>query len=152
MKTCFKCGLKKPLSDFYKHRQMADGHLNKCKECTKKDAKKHRDENIDWARQYDRQRANDPKRISARLAYSKTERGKNRIKAGKLAWRERNPDKYAAHIAVRNAVRDGKLTKMPCQICGSSIRVHAHHDDYSKPLEVRWLCTTHHKEWHANQK
>lgn len=152
MKTCFKCGLKKPLSDFYKHKQMADGHLNKCKECTKKDAKKNRDENIDWFRQYDKQRANEPKRIAARLAYSKTERGKNRIKAALLAWRERNPNKYAAHIAVGNAVRDGRLTKMPCQICGSSIMVQAHHDDYSKPLEVRWLCTTHHKEWHDNQK
>ncbi len=39
MKVCFKCNIEKPLSDYYKHQKIGDGHLNKCKDCTKKDTK-----------------------------------------------------------------------------------------------------------------
>lgn len=71
MKACFKCGAEKPLTDFYKHPQMADGHLNKCKDCNRQDAKAHRDSNLEKVRAYDRARGyreKDPKRIKARNA------------------------------------------------------------------------------------
>ncbi len=63
-------------------------------------------------------------------------------------WMAKNPEWRKAQWAVGNAVRDGKLQKLPCFICGSE-RVEAHHADYSVPLSVVWLCTIHHRQAHA---
>ena len=95
-----------------------------------------------------RYRRHRQKRLAAQRAYLQTERGRERANAAKAAWRQRNPEKYRAQTAVGNALRDGKLVKRPCEICGDP-KVHGHHDDYSKPLEVRWLCWVHHKTIHA---
>lgn len=40
IKVCFRCNIQQPLTDYYVHKQMGDGHLNKCKTCTKQDSKK----------------------------------------------------------------------------------------------------------------
>lgn len=131
MKTCFKCKVKKPLTEFYKHREMADGHLGKCKPCARGYATKHRGENIDAIR------ANDKIRHKGRnpSAYIKE-------------WRRRFPNKYKAEYTIGNAIRAGLIERQPCEICGAE-KSHAHHDDYSKPMQVRWLCAVHHKEWHT---
>lgn len=50
------------------------------------------------------------------------------------------------------AIKTGKLMKMPCEVCFAEENVEAHHDDYLKPLDVRWLCKTHHAEHHKNDK
>lgn len=68
-KICFKCGIEKPLIDFYKHSAMKDGYLNKCKECSKKDVSKNRIKNVDYYREYDRNRPNKTERIQQRKIY-----------------------------------------------------------------------------------
>jgi len=78
-------------------------------------------------------------------AYRQTEQGKEKQLANTHRMMARHPDKYKARYIVRNAVRLGQLTKEPCEICGST-EVESHHDDYSKPLEVRWFCHQHHCE------
>ena len=54
---------------------------------------------------------------------------------------------YKSRQTLRNAVYRGKIKKEPCEVCGK-IRVCGHHKDYSKPLEVNWLCSTHHGQIH----
>ncbi len=50
---------------------------------------------------------------------------------------------YIGYI-VRKALADGRLIRMPCEVCGTTESIHGHHNDYDKPLEVKWLCRTHH--------
>lgn len=129
-KICFKCNQALPITCFYKHRRMYDGHLNKCKECTKNDVREYRLANLDKIRAYDRERGN---RLTPEY-----------MKAYILVY----PNKYKAKNMVNNAVRDHKLFREPCETCGHE-ETHAHHDDYLKPLNVRWLCPIHHKKWHS---
>lgn len=151
MKTCIRCGLLKELGEFYKHPQMADGHLNKCKQCCLGYAKQERVERGDVLRERDRKRNMAPHRVAARFEYSQTQRGKNTIQRIKKAWADRNPRKRAAQILFRNRQRyDKSLAPQPCVKCGA--RAHGHHENYDKPLEVVWLCPQHHKDRHKEMK
>lgn len=149
LKTCFKCGIEKSLDAFYKDSRMVDGHLGKCKECAKKDARTNYRRHIEQYRAYERGRAMLPHRIAARTEYQHTADGKAAIRRAHVRFCQHNPIKRAAHILCDNAIRGGRLKRMPCEVCGSEL-AQAHHDDYSKPLAVRWLCTRHHSEWHKH--
>jgi len=62
------------------------------------------------------------------------------------AYRRRNAEKVQARSVLNEAVRSGKIVRLGCEVCGD--RAEAHHTDYSKPLDVRWLCRAHHMEEH----
>ncbi len=146
-KKCFKCHKIKPLGAFYKHKNMADGHLNKCKECTKKDSIKTRSNNLEYYLEYDRQRASLDYRKKQREQYAKTDKGKENLRASRKKWCNNNKQKRYAHNVLRRAILSGKIKKEPCLICGYK-NVHGHHEDYNEPLIVFWLCPKHHKERH----
>jgi|LSQX01.1.fsa_nt_gb hypothetical protein len=147
MKTCFKCKKVKPLSDFYKHPQMADGHLNKCKECNKLDVRENRKKNIEYYREYDRSRANQPQRADARHEYQKSERGRSVLSKAKALYIKNNAKKRSSHTKIRNGIRDGIIFPLPCEICGHE-KTEAHHSHYDLPLHVTWLCSKHHAKLH----
>ncbi len=133
MKTCFKCGVPQPLSNFYRHPRMADGHLGKCKSCTKADVNSNYASRRKQYSEYEHQRNQDEGRRSRKRLYE-------------AKHRQNNPDKAKARNAVSNAIRDGKLERGPCEVVGCNNKAQAHHDDYSQPFQIRWLCFKHHRE------
>jgi hypothetical protein len=133
-KKCFACLETKPLSDFYKHPKMADGHLGKCKECQKSASIKNRLDNVERYREYDRARGKLPHRVASAIAQSKK-------------WRAEDSRRARCHNAVAKALKSGKLQPEPCTVCGSENAV-AHHTSYDHPLDVVWVCQVHHKELH----
>ena len=148
MKLCKTCNTEKDLFQFGSRKASLDGLSPKCKSCQSS---------------YDKNRANDPKRVAARLSYSKTDAGiqssnkakkkwsennKGKIAKSQVKYRELNPKKLMCHGIVGYAIKCTKLTREPCEVCGD-IKVHGHHDDYNEPMNVRWLCCIHHKQWHV---
>ncbi len=62
-------------------------------------------------------------------------------------YAKKYPEKIKAQRLLQYAVRTKFLKKLPCEKCGD-INSQGHHPDYSKPLEVKWLCPLHHKDEH----
>jgi hypothetical protein len=134
MKYCRWCERDKPLADFYPHPEMADGHLNKCMACVKRYAQ-------------DRRLTSDrPREIDNRRYHEGTKRAY-------MFARARTHPKPAivssAQSKVANALRTGKLTRpIQCEFCEAApVFTEAAHHDYTKPLDVIWLCRRCHRRW-----
>jgi len=125
-------------------------NLARCKECVKASVRKNRAENLSYYRAYDRLRYREsPERKERCIAMGKTTPMHVRVEKQRERRRE-NPDKYYARQFVANAIRDGRLAKAStCYFCGCEGKLQAHHHDYSKPLDVFWLCTACHGKLHA---
>jgi hypothetical protein len=133
-KKCFKCKEIKDIEEFYKHPAMSDGHLGKCGECTRKDSSLQRWGKIDLIRKYDRVRGH---RHSAEYL---------------RRYRAINPDKSRAVQKVKRAVASGRVKKPDqCFACGAGGRLEAHHKDYTKPLDVTWVCSVCHHRFHMEE-
>lgn len=83
--------------------------------------------------------------------YYKTNNGKKHIKLAIKRSEKKYPHKQAARIKLNSAVKLGKIDKpKTCQKCGKSGRIEGHHNDYSKPLNVLWLCKSCHSKKHKS--
>lgn len=131
-KACANCKQLKSQSDFYKDSQQSNGLKSYCKECVKK-------------RGHDYYRRNREKAIKANKLYRQTSNGKKVALKTTLNAYRKYPQKGRARSQIRYALLKGKLKKRSCEIyrCEES-KTEAHHSDYSKPLDVIWLCRQHH--------
>lgn len=153
---CKQCLSLKPISDFYKQKSSSHGHMSKCKECIKSNVKKYRAENKEKIMEYDRNRPNkedrkikNKNRITA-LKYSNNQKFMETYVLPKRQWDLKNMHKKSANLKVSRAIQIG-LLKRPksCSKCAETKNIEAHHEDYSKPLDVIWLCTKCHGERHV---
>lgn len=146
MKTCTRCHLGKPRSEFYYHRKTLDNLGSYCKHCA-------RDALRSWTAKPDNRESLVQRKRKARRA---------------KAWappKSRNrrlfPEKEKARTLVRRAAERGVLVRPDkCSIClgtedgaltkRGAVKIEAHHSDYNKPLDVTWCCSICHKKFHAN--
>lgn len=170
MKTCIKCNQSKPIDLFATslNRKKERVYLNSCKECMREYKKSHYNANkqayLDKAK---KQREKNPEEYKKYLneyylqnkedlkakakEYVKTEQGKEvRRKCNRNYFsKDINRFKHNARKKVLRALQKGTLIKpSECEVCGLELPLQAHHHDYSKPLDVRWVCIQCHENIH----
>lgn len=147
MKSCSKCKKEKEAVEFYKDKRNSDGLYSACKSCYRVYKKrvlspeeyeifkvKHRAYVKAWSKTHSRR-------------YKDKKYSSKYIKEYFL----RSPlhmEKRKVRLKLTKEIRAGRVIRRPCEKCGEP-KSHGHHEDYSKPLDVVWLCPLHHKERHA---
>ncbi len=155
-KRCCRCGLTKAVREFYRHSGHADGLRSECNVCNLKAVKAYQQSPRGQAKRQAYNGSAPGRAAGAR--YRRSPRGKavkahyNRSPNGKAVQARADrqhrywyPDKINARKAVDHALQTGRLTREPCEVCGAE-PAQGHHDDYSKPLEPRWLCVRCHNK------
>ena len=139
LKKCSQCKQEKEPNAFFKDARRASGLHSECKDCTKAAKRRWAVRNAPYTREY------------ARKYYdAHAEERKERHRAWLAAQtpmalykRYFNATKTSARKAVYYAIKTGKLVRQPCQVCGDP-KTEAHHEDYSRKLDVTWVCRKHH--------
>ncbi len=148
MKICTKC--KQTLSEtcFYKNKNFKDGLQYKCKECDKKETATWKKTNPKRLQEYQDTHRSEKKEYDQRYYVE----NKEAIARSGKQYNRIHKKEILARRKVYLAKTNGSLIPQPCETCSSTENIHGHHDDYDKPLDVRWLCSSHHRRLHAKQR
>lgn len=142
MRKCSRCGEEKPptLEFFYRAIGVESGLTIRCRDCVKA-ATAERHERLQSTPEG---KIAELRRCRKKMRKYRAEgKAKKPIKYGKYSEKQKK-----ACTTVKNAVRDGRLKKLPCCKCGFDIS-EGHHENYDEPLNVVWLCVKHHNERHV---
>jgi len=163
-KNCSKCEEVKSLDEFYIRTTSADGYNNLCKECIGKSVKGYsataKGKEVS-RRAVEKYRLTDKGKKVKREAvkrFFKTHKGKKANKKAGDKFIKKYPYKIKAQRLLQYAVLSGTVLKPEkCEVCNinpslSGNKLHGHHDDYSKPLEVNWVCPQCHSDIHNKIK
>lgn len=142
MKACKGCGIKKGKGDFYDHQDF-------CKVCYIANVSDWRKRNPHKIKEY-RERSKERQRIYYRKWYAEHGRCRRLDYAECIkSWISSNPEAVRARQIIANEIEGGRLQRpVICSKCERECRLHAHHKDYTKPLEIQWLCPSCHKLLH----
>lgn len=126
------------------------------KEYYEKNKERIREYNRRWYQGHRDQKLAQQKRwrdshVEHHAEYDRQWRKKNRARQNELSDRWRKEKTGDATKKVRYRIRKGEIIPQPCEVCGHP-HAEAHHDDYNKPLDVRWLCRECHLAWHRENK
>ena len=140
MKTCRCCGRTLGLAEFPCHPGCKDGREGRCKTCKSAYMKSRRQ--VPEVRKRETE--------TRRRWYENG--GREIVRKNTLQYRKRTgypgwslPERRHARNLAQSAIRRGKLKRLPCEVCGIK-KAESHHDDYTRPFEIRFLCNKHHKE------
>lgn len=159
-KTCGRCGVEQPIDNFGLHKR--DGRQSWCRNCKREKANEYYRTNPE---KYKARAAARPAEAKAAASSRYRSRNRDAVNAKTAEYFRSQPDSWhrrryllekartgCACNHVINRVRRGVMEREPCEVCGTTIEVQGHHDDYNKPLSVRWLCVTHHAAWHKDNE
>lgn len=152
LKRCQGCGELVELACFHRSTRTRDRRINQCREC--RNAVK-RDTPPEKSAEYNRRyKERNPEKIRESNRRDR-ERHPERHRAAEKASRQRHIEKHRARSILKNAVFNGRIEKPDtCEDCGQQFekrQIHGHHEDYGKPLDVRWLCHQCHLAAHGGE-
>ncbi len=146
MKTCSKCKKELNLDNFVRDKQKLSGYYSQCKACKREYLSRNKghiskQRSVYW---------DNNKGVLSKKAKVYRQENKGKLSEYSAEYRANNPHKLKAYQLLRDSFRYGNNTKpLNCTKCGNNSKLEAHHEDYTKPLDVLWLCRSCHKKHHV---